>query len=360
MRWSWWIAVIMCMAFVGPAPAQEKEGRRMALVIGISTYERLPAELGLETARTEAARVAAALEQGAGFDQVRLLTDASASTQKVREVLEEQVSKEVQWRDLFLVYFVGHGMGSDFGDSRLLFYDTDPEAIESTSMSVKDLAAMLQKFVPASRYVVVTDAAHAGELNGLALLGPTGNDWPQIGNRSFVVSSAAPRQVVQPGVFSKAFVEAMSGQADTNADGAVSGGELNNYLVVAVPNNTGGRQLPTVQSSYDPTLEIARRKAAAVAEGVAAGPPKETTRVDKAKFVFQGGTAPRVQCSNQTAPQACDPSCYVWDVPSGSCTVMMGVGGKELTGAVNLLYRGAYTCGVYQDAVQCSSPPPPR
>lgn len=362
MRWSWWITMALCVAWVGTARAQEKEGRRVALVIGISTYERLPAELGLETARTEAARVAAALEQGAGFDQVRLLTDASASTTKVREVLEEQVSKEVQWRDLFLLYFVGHGMGSDFGDSRLLFYDTDPEAIESTSMSVKDLASMLQKFVPASRYVVVTDAAHTGELNGLALLGPTGNDWPQLGNRSFVVSSAAPRQTTQPGVFSKAFVEAISGQADTNADGAVSGGELNNFLVVAVPNATGGRQLPTVQSSYDPTLEVARQKSAASLAGLGEGTTsaKEAVRVDKAKFVFQGGGSPKVQCTTQTAPQSCDPSCYVWDVLSGPCTVMMSVGGKELAGTVNLLYRGAYTCGVFQDTVQCSSPPPPQ
>lgn len=360
MRWLW-IVVWATAMLIRPAHATEEkaEGRRTALVIGISTYEKLPPELALDSARTEAARVAAALEQGAGFEQVRLLTDASATTAKVRSVLEEQVSKEVQWRDLFLVYFVGHGLGADFGDPRLLLYDTDPESVETTSLSVKELASMLQQYVPASRYVVITDAAHEGALNGLALLGPSGNDWPQLGNRSFVLSSTAPRQTAQGGVFSKAFVEAVSGQADTNADGGVSGSELNNYLVVAVPNATGGKQLPTVQSSYDPTLEITARKDPKAEAAAAAAAARPQVRVDKAKFVFQGGSAARVQCETQVSPQVCDPSCYVWDVPSGTCNVMMSVGGKELTGSVNLLYRGAYTCGVFQDAVQCSSPPPP-
>ena len=30
------------------------------------------------------------------------------------------------------------------------------------------------------------------------------------------------------------------------------------------------------------------------------------------------------------------------------------------SGRVDVLYRGAYTCGVYRDSLQCSSPPPPK
>jgi hypothetical protein len=357
-------AGLALVALAGSAAAQDPvEGRRVALVIGLSSYARLPADLAIDTARTDAARVAAALEQGAGFDEVRLLTDASATLDNVQSVLREQVSKEVAWRDLFLLYFVGHGVGGDYGEPRLLFYDTDPDALESTSLTVADLGSQLQKWVPASRYMVVTDAAHEGSLNGLAMLGPTGNDWPVLGSHSFVLSSAAPRQVVHPGVFAKAFIEGMSGQADSNGDGIVSGSELNGYLVVAVPNATGGAQLPTVQGKYDPSLDLARRKpvgvaAAAVAAPVAVAEPVSTVRVDKAKFVFQGGGSPKVQCV-QAPVTTCDPSCYVWDVPAGACRVSMTVDGRELTGEVNVLYRGAYTCGVYRDALQCSSPPPP-
>jgi len=161
---------------------------------------------------------------------------------------------------------------------------------------------------------------------------------------------------VQPGVFSKAFVEAVSGQADTNGDGLVSGSELNNYLVVAVPNATGGLQLPTVQSNYSPSMEITGKKKG---PSIVAAAPK-VERVDKAKFVFQGGADARVQCGGMTAAVVCDPSCNLWDLTTGPCTVSLQADGKEITGTVNLAYRGAYTCGPYQSAVQCSSPPPPQ
>ncbi|MDP2313901.1 MAG: caspase family protein [Pseudomonadota bacterium] len=349
----------------GGASAQDPEPKRIALVIGLSSYARLPAELGIDTARNDAARVAAALEQSAGFDQVRLLTDASATLDNVQSVLREQVSKEVTYRDLFLFYFVGHGVGGDYGEPRLLFYDTDPDALETTSLTAMDLGAQLQKWVPASRYMVITDAAHEGTLNGLALLGPTGNDWPVIGQKSFILSSAAPRQAVRPGIFAKSFIEGMSGDADSNGDGVVTGSELNGFLVVSVPNATNGAQLPTVQGKYDPNLELARKRVAPVATtgtAVVAAPvapaPVSDIRVDKAKFVFNGGGSPKVQCV-QAPVTACDPSCYVWDVPAGPCKVSMTVEGRELTGDVEVLYRGAYSCGVYRDTVQCSSPPPP-
>lgn len=342
---------------LGAAHAQDDPnavGKRVALVIGISSYEKLPQELMLETPRTEAARVAAALEQGAGFDQVRLLTDASASYANVQAVLQEQVSKEVGWRDLFLVYFVGHGIGGDYGDPRLLFYDTDPDALEATSVSVRDLAATLQKFVPASRYVVVTDAAHEGALNSLALLGPTGNDWPVIGTQSFIVSSTAPRQTSVSGVFSKAFVEGVSGQADTNGDGVVSGSELNGYLVLAVPNATGGRQLPTVQSKYNPQIEITvKKKEVAAAETLVR---RTGRRLDKVKFVFPAGASQEVSCEEMTEPQECDPSCYLFDVMEGPCTLSGTIGGNDLTGKVELKGRGLYKCEVKDGALACLSP----
>lgn len=360
MRWlSRSILVFVTMTLSLPAFAGDEEvGRRIALVIGVSSYEKLPEGLSLETPRTEATRVAAALEQGAGFDEVRLLTDASASFANVQAVLQEQVAKEVQWRDLFLVYFAGHGVGGDYGDPRMLFYDTDPDALETTSISVRDLTALLQKWVPASRYVVITDAAHEGSLNNLALLGPTGNDWPVIGNQSFVMSSTAPRQVSVAGVFSKAFIEGISGAADTNGDGAVTGSELNGYLVLTVPNNTGGRQLPTVQSKYSPGIEIMKKKAAVV---VAPTPTVEAPRyagkrLDKVKFVFPSGFGQKVSCVEMQEPQECDPSCYLFDVVEGPCEVSGTVDGYEVKGSIDLKGRGVYSCVAADGALKCTPP----
>ncbi len=350
------LAPLLFPTFALAAPGEPApEGRRVAIVVGLSSYEKLPPDLHLDTPRTEAARVAAALEQAAGFDEVRLLTDASATTGNIQAVLSEELSKEVQWKDLFLFYFVGHGVGGDFGDPRLLMYDSDPDALDTTSLSVKSFAASLQKWVPASRYVIVTDAAHDQSLNGLVLLGPTGNDWPVIGQQSFMISSTAPRQAAQAGVFSKAFIEGFSGQADTNGDGVITGSELNTFLILAVPNATGGRQLPTVQSKYDPGIEIVDRRApdGTVAEGLRL----PTHRVDKAKFILPTGAGQKVQCRD-TPPYACDPSCYLFDVLAGPCSVWATIDGKEYEATVDVLTRGMYRCEVTEGALGCVSPLP--
>lgn len=328
-------------------------GRRIAIVVGISSYEKLPPELQLDSSRSEAARVAAALEQSAGFDEVRLLTDASATTGNLQGIMVDELSKSVQWKDLFLFYFVGQGVGGDYGDPRLLFYDSDPEALDTTSFAVKDLSAQIQKWVPASRYVIVTDAAHEGALNGLVMLGPTGSDWPVIGQQSFIISSAGPRQTAQAGVFSKSFIEGLSGQADTNRDGVITGSEINTFLILAVPNATGGRQLPTVQSKYDPGIEIVDQRKRIEAGAVAVSMP--THRVDKAKFVLPSGTNQRVQC-RETEARACDPSCYMFDVMAGPCSIWATVDGKEYTTTVDLLTRGLYQCNVTEGKFGCLAP----
>ncbi len=356
MRWlprSLLAASLLLPLSASAGPDTGVPGRRIAIVVGVSAYDKLPPELQLDSPRTEAARVAAALEQSAGFDEVRLLTDASATSGNLQAVMQEELSKSVVWKDLFLFYFVGQGVGGDYGDPRLLLYDTDPEALETTTFAVKDLAAQMQKWVPASRYVVVTDAAHEGSLNGLVMLGPTGNDWPVIGQQSFIISSAGPRQTAQAGVFSKAFIEGMAGQADTNGDGVITGSELNTFLILAVPNATGGRQLPTVQSKYEPGIEIVdQRKKVAGTEAVVALP---THRLDKVKFALPSGTSQRVQC-RETEARACDPSCYLFDVLAGPCTVWATVGGKEYTTTVDALSRGLYRCDVTDDKLGCVSP----
>ncbi len=359
MRWIYRSLVPASLLFPFAAQAAPDsaapQGRRVAIVVGVSSYERLPPELQLDSARSEAARVAAALEQSADFDEVRLLTDASATTLQLQAVMQEELSKTVQWKDLFLFYFVGHGVGGDYGEPRLLLFDSDPEALEATTLGVRDFAAQLQKWVPASRYVIVTDAAHDSSLNGLVLLGPTGNDWPVIGQQSFIISSSGPRQPAQAGVFSKSFIEGVSGQADANGDGVVTGSELNTFLILAVPNATGGRQLPTVQSKYDPGIEIVDQRKTR-AEAAAAGPALPTHRVDKAKFVLPGGTNQKVQC-RETEVRACDPSCYLFDVLAGPCTVWATVDGKDYSTTVSIAGRGLYHCDMVDGALGCSAPP---
>ena len=63
------LALCLTVGILTRASAQDPEPKRIALVIGLSSYSKLAPELQLDSARTDAARVAAALEQAAGFDQ---------------------------------------------------------------------------------------------------------------------------------------------------------------------------------------------------------------------------------------------------------------------------------------------------
>lgn len=362
-RSSLWLAagLIACVVALVPTADAADDGQRVALVIGISSYDRLPKDIALDTARSEAVNLAQSLERDGGYDKVRLLTDASATLKNLDSALREQVPADVGPNDSFLLYFVGHGVGADFGEPRILLYDSDPDALDATSMSLATLSGLVEKYVHCKSFVVAFDAAHTGTLNNLALLGPTGDDWPGRGRSNFVVSAAAPRQTGRPGVFAGAFLDGVAGRADDNHDGQVTGSELNNYLVKIVPDATSGTQTPTVNSTYDPNLVISTMKSIAPVAADGVREPVQvvpTARVDKAKFVFQGGSHQSVTCAS-APPVACDPACYVWDVPAGNCTVNMSVNGEDVSGQVSVLYRGAYTCGSFQGGLRCSSPPPP-
>ncbi|MEN9786118.1 MAG: hypothetical protein RLZZ299_1382 [Pseudomonadota bacterium] len=345
--------------------APQGPARRIALVVGISSYERLPGELAREAPRADAARVAAALEQAGGYARVRLLTDASATRDNILSVIADQVARDVAPSDTFLLYFVGHGIGADVGDPRLFTYDTDPENLPGTSLSVSDLAARIAESVKAAHHVVLTDAAFDGQFRSLALLGPTANDWPALGPSTMVLSSTAPRQTAGVGVFARALLEGINGKADANGDRILTSGELSRWLVVSVPDVTGQKQLPTVQGRHDPDIVVAQLPPPAPVLGASAPPARldlaavaaSRVRIDRAKFILRGG-AGNVTCAGAT-PVTCDPSCYAWDIPAGPCDIRMQVDGKDYAGTVEARYRGSYTCAVYQGAVQCAAPPPP-
>jgi len=311
--------------------ASAGEPRRQAVVVGIERYESLPATARAEGARNDAARVAGALES-AGYT-VRLLTDASATRSALRTLLETDVGPALTSQDLFQFVFVGLGVGGDFGEPRLLFYDTDPASLAETSWSTADLGADLTRWIHAGSILVATDAIHGGNLNDLALIGPSASDWPDLGRSAVILSASAPKEPSVPGVFAKVFTEALAGAADAGADGRITSGELARWLVTAVPQATGDRQHPVVDARYDPSILL-----------VAPATSTASNRIDKVKFVFKGGISPSVSCAG-AAPVACDPSCYVWDVVPGVCEVSAVYAGERRSTRLDVLQRGRWMCG---------------
>jgi hypothetical protein len=338
------LAPCLMLALAGTVAAGEPQ--RTAVVVGIETYQHLGDELRVEGARDDAMRVAEALETRAGFQQVRLLTDASATRASIESVLDAGL--DLGPDDLFVLYFVGHGIGGDFGEPRLLMYDSDPEALEQSSWPLDELAATLRDGISAGAIVVVTDASHAGTLQDLALMGPTPDQWPSLERPSMVLSATGPRESARAGALAQAFAGGVSGRADSSADGEVTSGELVRHLVRMVPGATDDTQHPTVSAQHDPTITVARLGAAA------AGGPRE--RIDKVKFIFRSGISPTVHCEHAPVT-ACDPSCYVWDIEPGTCTASAVIDDRRQSVELQVVQRGGWVCEDGGAGLACAAGP---
>lgn len=309
--------------------------QRTAVVVGIEAYQHLDPSLRVQGARDDAMRVAEALETRGGFGHVQLLTDASATRAAIESLLAGGLGTGPG--DLFLLYFVGHGIGGDFGEPRLLTYESDPEDLEMSTWPLADLAASLTGGIQAGSIVVVTDTSHEGSIQDLALMGPSPDQWPSFARPAMVLSASGPREPARPNALAEAFAGAVAGRADTSGDGSVSSGELYRHLVRMVPAATNDAQHPTVNAAHDPTFEIAQLNAGdAHADG-----PRD--RIDKVKFIFRSGVSPTVHCEH-AAVVACDPSCYVWDVEPGSCTASAVLGDRRQSAQVRVFQRGGWVC----------------
>ena len=375
---------LACLPSLSAVHAQEAP-RRFAVVVGVSQAGGSP-ELALEGAGSDATRVALALREQAGYTDVRIITDAEATKARILQTFQEDLASVVTEQDTLLVYFVGHGVGGDFDDPYLLPYDTDPADVPGTAISVAELGGQLSQWVPAASYAIVTDAAHSGSVGDLALLGPAATSWPDMGASTVLLSASGLGAPAVPGMFSKHFIDAITGGADTSKDGTVSVAELYRYLVIAVPAETAGSQQPAVDGRYDQELPLASGvtykpllEQVAVPEqevvyltrevqvpgevviirerGGEGGQMLPDFSVEKVKFVIKGVQEPTVTCREQEAT-ACSGACYITDVMAGPCTVSGYVGEQVVSGSVFIAARGVAGCS-YDDSekkLNCSPP----
>ena len=376
----------MSWLLIAAAAAQDPADdapKRYAVVVGVSTFASMPPEIGVPSAHGDAARVALALREEAGFDDVRLITDSEATKDRLERLFRDELSSAVTYRDTVLVYYVGQGVGADFDDPYLLTYDTSPDDLPGTSLSLNALGESLPQWLQAGSYVLVTDAAHGGALEDLALVGPSASSWPEVPN-AYLLSATALGETGMGEVFAKHFIDAITGGADTSRDGNITPSELYRYLLIAVPRDTGTRQNPAQAGRYDPDLVLAsgvQFKDTLGEAGGGTGPQvlvvKETVEVpsevivireqgdatevlpdhtvDKVKFVMKGLASPTVTC-RESEPLQCDPTCYAREVKAGPCAVTGFDGNFKLKGTVFVAARGVYECEPVEGVVECSSP----
>lgn len=135
--------------------------RSLAIVIGINQYGNGISLL--KTAVNDAKAVARILEQEHKYDKVWLLLNEQASLERLQQILEQELSEQVQPNDRLLFYFAGHGIalnGEDGPEGFLIPQDAKLGDTKSYLPMSKLQASLSQ--LPCRHFLGILDCCFAG------------------------------------------------------------------------------------------------------------------------------------------------------------------------------------------------------
>ena len=289
-----------CAVAAGPALA-----KTYALVIGIDEYDHIDS---LQGAVNDAKDIADAI-RSTGDAEVQVLLNGEANRNAILSSWRALAGK-VKDGDRLIVTYAGHGsnepeyfQGSevDGRDETLLLSKFAPSGVDAGERIRDNELAELLELTPPGSTIFVADACHSGTLTrtvkptlGWRFYPPTDLEEDPLPpppaqvadvretRQAMLFMAAADDASKVPelyidgaprGALSYSFAEALRGKADTNADGAITTGEVALHIRKSVRNLSNGLQVPQVEPGSDADTTIlgvrsATPKAPAVTLGI--------------------------------------------------------------------------------------------
>ena len=288
------------------APPLPDKRTRWALVVGVSSYKYVPPQSQLKFAHRDAEDFARLLRsnEGGGFpsNNVRLLTNESATLGGIRAAIHSWLPKSAGPEDIVYIFFAGHAVTADGGESYFVAHDSDPQNLHATGLSFKEVNESLTNRLRAASLVLFADACHAGGIGWTAdpSIAPVAaqRSLEALGakDRSFLklLASRPSEQSFEDarwggghGVFTHSILGALQGAADRDHDGFVRVSELIDYISSVVPQQTASKQNPRIAGNFDAAMPIAsvpmdvRLPPAASATLRLTGPPNTAIYLDR-------------------------------------------------------------------------------
>ncbi len=236
--------------------------RRVALLVGIDTYDD-PAFEDLHHAVDDAEAVAALLRRKeSGFDEVVVLAGAEGTTRTALFDAIRRTAAGLRRDDELVVYFAGHGVRAEVGGSRRFLLPSDASTIDlvGTAIDVDAFVGFLTSLAPL-RTGIIVDACFDG--GGRSARPPAGPGQPaapiedrrtaELGPGDIQVYATTPGRpsleddTVGHGVYSWYLLEAMSWgfrEADADRDGLLTLWEAHDHARGRVVTHTSGAQVP--------------------------------------------------------------------------------------------------------------------
>jgi peptidoglycan/xylan/chitin deacetylase (PgdA/CDA1 family)/uncharacterized caspase-like protein len=218
-----------------------------ALVVGIDEYTRWP---GLHHAVRDAKAVQQLLVTRFGFkpENVSLLLDAQATRSNILRALNDKLAdaKAVRRDDRVVVFYAGHGGTRKLASGRDVGYlipvDAPLADYAADAISMPQLQEVAEA-ITAKHVLFMIDACYSGL--GLTRAGGTNpsknflaDNARRLG-RQMLTAGGTDQQVADDGpgghsVFTWTVLQALSGKADLNGDGVITGTELAAYVAPSV------------------------------------------------------------------------------------------------------------------------------
>ena len=264
-----WIGAAACLLCVLPVTAAPP--RTWALLVGISEYEKLPSDLWLQYADKDARTFAGFLRSARGgavpAAQMLVLSNREATTAAVRKAFTTFLKDGPGREDTVYIMVAGHGT-VDANGAYILTYDSDPENLARSAITMGELRALVEhELTIAGRVVLLADVCRAAAIAGQKSAGIGGaveklSDVPGemlglMAARPKELSNEGPQFGGGHGAFTYSVLKGLEGAADADHDGAVTAGELIDYVTTDVAKMTDSKQHPRDFGNMDNSTRLA-------------------------------------------------------------------------------------------------------
>ena len=222
-------ALAMAVGLALSAGAAEAD---RALVVGIDDYDAVGGAPRLTGAVADAKRIEAMLVERLGFaaDEIVVLTDGAASYDAILTNLIDHLISGTTAGDRVVLFFAGHGTTTREGQPALVAHDGDSVLGRIPLTTLDEMLGVIPE-----RYItVILDTGFQGGGPGTRGFGsgtPSGPLVLSSVDLGWIASDGIRPGIEKPGagLLTVALTEGVSGAADANGDGVISGGELTRF-----------------------------------------------------------------------------------------------------------------------------------
>jgi uncharacterized caspase-like protein len=209
----------------------------------------------LNYAVSDAKSVTATLQTlGFSADKIVVLLDREATKQRIEQALYETLAQSSP-DDRLLVFFAGHGLTASLPrggeEGYLLPVDGDPDNLPLTAISMDDVRKIARR-IPAKHILFAVDACYSGfaitrdipptKVDALYLEAVTQEPAVQI-----ITAGRKGEPVLEEeghGLFTRRLMQGLTGLADIDQNGIITGQELATWLESRVIRDSKNRQHP--------------------------------------------------------------------------------------------------------------------